>query len=69
MDYNKGLLWQIWTKNFSYDEYVRYVAEPKHLINPAREIILFDTWWLEIFTKTPWYAIPIFWVPWTIYFY
>jgi 4-hydroxysphinganine ceramide fatty acyl 2-hydroxylase len=52
----------------SKEQYVRYVAEPKHLINPVRNIIMFDTPYLEIFTKTPWYAIPIAWLPWCYYF-
>ena len=51
------------------EEYVRYVAEPKHLINPVRDIIMFDHWWLEMLTKTPWYHIPLFWIPWIIYFF
>ena len=51
------------------EEYVRYVAEPKHLINPVREIVMFDRWYLEMLTKTPWYAIPIFWIPWIVYFF
>ena len=53
----------------SKDEYVKYVEEPKHLINPVRDIILFETRILDtLLTKTPWYAIPITWLPWAFYF-
>ena len=62
------MLWQLFSMNITKDEYVRYVAEPKHMINPVRDIILFETPYLEIFTKTPWYAIPLTWLPWACYF-
>lgn len=62
-DYNTGLLKQLWTANLSFEDYVKFVEEPKHLINPVRDVILFDSPFLEMFTKTPWYAIPIAWFP------
>ena len=37
------------------------------MINPVKDIILFESPYLEIFTKTPWYAIPIAWVPVIVY--
>lgn len=67
-DYNQGLLKQLLFMNITKDEYVKYVEEPKHIINPVRDIILFETPALEVFTKTPWYAIPITWLPWAFYF-
>lgn len=44
-------------------EYVEFINDPKHLINPPRDFILFDAPYLEVFSKTPWYAIPIMWLP------
>lgn len=49
-------------------DYVKFIEEPKHIINPVRDIILFETPFLEVFTKTPWYAIPMVWLPWSAYF-
>lgn len=66
-DYNKGLLTQLWNTKLSREDYVKFIEEPKHLINPVRPVILFNTTWLEMFTKTPWYAIPIAWFPFIIY--
>ena len=42
--------------------------EPKLLINPVRDVILFNSPFLEIFSKTSWYVIPIGWAPF-IYYY
>jgi len=47
---------------------VKFVDEPKHLINPVRDIILFNTPQLEFFSKTPWYAIPIAYFPLICYY-
>ena len=69
-DYNKGLLWQIWHSgdSLSYEQYVHFITEPKLLINPVRDVILFNTPWLEIFSKTSWYVIPLGWSP-VIFYY
>jgi len=61
IDLKKGLCYQVWSK-LTKDEYVSFVEDPKHLIEP-KDAILFDSWYLEMFTKTPWYAIPLFWGP------
>lgn len=34
------------------EEYVQYIVEPKHMINPVCDIILFDSPFFEFFTKT-----------------
>lgn len=59
LDYNKGLYWQLLNANLQWGEYMQFINEPKHLVNPYRDIILFDNWFLEMFTRTPWYFIPI----------
>jgi len=33
----------------------------------VRDVVLFDTPYLEIFTKTPWFIVPIVWFPVSMY--
>jgi len=69
-DYDRGLLIQIFEADFSFEEYVRYINEPKHLVNPIRDIRLFDNEFCESLSKAAWYVIPIAyapWMAWTIY--
>lgn len=56
-------------KDITWDEYISFINEPKHMVNPIRDIILFDNPFLEILTKAPWYAIPIGWAPVIFYFW
>lgn len=53
--------------NLSWDDYITFINEPKHLVNPIRDIKVFDNWFLELFTKTPWWGIPIAFGP--IFYY
>ena len=66
-DYNRGLLYQIWTSNFTFEEYCTYINEPKHLVNPIRDIIMFDHWFLEMFSRAAWYVVPIGMLPWEMH--
>ena len=66
IDLKKGILWQVFTK-LRLKEYLEFIHDPKHMINPP-EAILFDTKFLEIFTKTPWFLIPILWGPIVLYY-
>ena len=59
LDYSKGLYWQMLNLNLSWDEYITFINEPKHLVNPIRDVILFENPFLELFTKSPWWLIPI----------
>lgn len=34
-----------------------------------RPLKLFESWYLEICTKTPWWVIPLFWIPIIIYLF
>ncbi len=69
VSHDKGLLIQMWqSKDLNLEKYIRYIQSPKVLINPIREVILFESPILERFTKTPWYAIPIIWTPLTFYY-
>lgn len=60
LDLNQPLLHQLWTSDFSKAFYLEQVHIPRHLPHPAR---IFGSPYLEVFTKTPWYVIPIFWLP------
>jgi 4-hydroxysphinganine ceramide fatty acyl 2-hydroxylase len=57
----KGILWQEFIK-LNKKQYLEFIHDPKHMINPP-ETILFETPFLEIFTKTPYWVILILWVP------
>ncbi|GJJ77871.1 4-hydroxysphinganine ceramide fatty acyl 2-hydroxylase [Entomortierella parvispora] len=60
LDLSKPLLWQLWNSDFSKAFYLEQVHIPRHLSRPAQ---IFGAPYLEVFTKTPWYMIPIFWLP------
>ena len=61
-DYSKGMLYQIFTANLSFDEYCTFINEPKTFF-PERDIRYFDHPYLEVFTKCPWYVVLIAWTP------
>jgi 4-hydroxysphinganine ceramide fatty acyl 2-hydroxylase len=68
IDLDKAILPQIHSmKNIDYDEYVNWINEPKHLINPVRDVIMFDTPLVEYFSKTPWYRVPVLYVTMTLW--
>lgn len=53
------MLSQIGSLKGDYSEWVnKPVDRPLRLFGPA---------WLEILTKTPWWAVPLFWIPSIIY--
>lgn len=60
LDLKKPLIAQVWFSNFSKDFYLNQVHQPRHLPESAQ---LFGPWYLECFTKTPWYIVPMFWLP------
>jgi 4-hydroxysphinganine ceramide fatty acyl 2-hydroxylase len=60
LDLNRPLIPQVWFSNFSKDFYLQQVHQPRHLPYSAK---LFGPWYLEMFTLTPWYIIPLFWLP------
>jgi len=45
--------------NLSWDDYITFINEPKHLVNPIRDIKLFDNPFFEFFTMSPWWGIPV----------
>lgn len=60
-DYNKGLLRQIFNYPWTYEEYMKWVNEPKQFVNPPRDLRLFNKWYLEYLTMSPWYGLLLFW--------
>ncbi|KAK4704520.1 hypothetical protein P7C70_g1687, partial [Phenoliferia sp. Uapishka_3] len=66
LDLNRPLIMQVWNSNFSKGFYLQQVHQPRHLPGSAQ---LFGPWYLEMFTRTPWYMVPIFWMPIAIYLF
>lgn len=46
-DYSKSLFTQIYNAGFTYDDYLTYINEPKHFVNPVKDLVLFDNLFLE----------------------
>ncbi|GAA5942715.1 fatty acid alpha-hydroxylase [Sporobolomyces koalae] len=64
LDLDRPLIMQVWNSQFSKSFYLQQVHQPRHLPRPAR---LFGPSYLEVFTMTAWYVVPIIWVPITLY--
>lgn len=65
IDLKKGTIYQVFSK-LNKEEYLAFIHDPKHMIDPP-DAVMFDSPYLEVFTKTPWYAIPILWIPFVLY--
>ncbi|KAJ6491437.1 oxidoreductase [Mycena vitilis] len=64
LDLSKPLVRQVWESNFSKSYYLQQIHQPRHLHESAR---LFGPPFLEAFTRTVWWVIPLFWGPITSY--
>ncbi|BGP43104.1 fatty acid alpha-hydroxylase [Rhodotorula kratochvilovae] len=64
LDLDRPLIMQVWNADFSKAFYLQQVHQPRHLPRPAR---LFGPWYLEVFTMTSWYVVPLIWLPITAY--
>ncbi|KAI3626686.1 4-hydroxysphinganine ceramide fatty acyl 2-hydroxylase [Malassezia furfur] len=60
LDLDKPLIPQMWHARFTKEFYLEQVHIPRHRKDPAR---LMPNMFLEIFTLTPWYVIPMLWGP------
>lgn len=65
LDLNKPLLMQVWNGGFSKDFYLEQVHRPRHYPG-GKSAPLFGNF-LEPLSKTPWYVVPIVWLPWVAY--
>ncbi|KAF3928470.1 hypothetical protein ABW20_dc0105792 [Dactylellina cionopaga] len=61
IDLNKPMLMQVFRGNFSKDFYLKQVHRPRHY-KGGESAPLFGNF-LEPLSKTPWWAIPIIWLP------
>ena len=61
-DYSLPAFNQIKDK-FTKEEYLAFITEPKVFEDPNYQIRIFKSNFLEMFSSTPWYAIPGFWGP------
>ena len=62
-DVTKGHWWQMMNTKWTLDDYINYLEEPKMLINPWRNVKLFDNVALEWITGGPWYMTPVVTLP------
>ncbi|KAL5514214.1 hypothetical protein ACEPAG_2302 [Sanghuangporus baumii] len=60
LDLRRPLIRQVWEANFSKNYYLKQVHQPRHLPEPIR---LFGPSYLEIFTRTKWFVVPLIWLP------
>ena len=60
---------QLLRKNWTFEQYIKFINEPKVLLNPVRDLTLFYNPILEYGSKAPWYAVPIVWGLNAIYWY
>ncbi|KAF8975021.1 fatty acid alpha-hydroxylase [Entomortierella lignicola] len=60
LDLSKPLLYQLWKANYPKDFYMKQVHIPRHLPYSAR---VFESDFFEVFSRTPWWLVPILWLP------
>jgi 4-hydroxysphinganine ceramide fatty acyl 2-hydroxylase len=61
IDLKRGVLWQVFQK-LNLKQYLEFIHDPKHMINPP-EAIMFETPFLEAFTKNPFWIILVVYIP------
>jgi 4-hydroxysphinganine ceramide fatty acyl 2-hydroxylase len=57
-DLEEPILHQLWSETYSKDEYFNWIHKPI-----TTNIRIFGSNYLEMLTNTPWYIIPIVWIP------
>jgi 4-hydroxysphinganine ceramide fatty acyl 2-hydroxylase len=57
------VLHQIYKADFTLEEYITFIHDPKLLNDPPRNLRIFKSNFLEFFSMTPWYFILYFWLP------
>ncbi|KAF4550671.1 Cytochrome b5-like Heme/Steroid-binding domain-containing protein 1 [Elsinoe fawcettii] len=61
LDLNRPLLMQVWRGNFSKDFYLEQVHRPRHYRGGASAPLFGN--FLEPLSLTPWYVVPMVWLP------
>jgi 4-hydroxysphinganine ceramide fatty acyl 2-hydroxylase len=64
LDLSKPLIMQVWNAPWGKEYYLKQVHNPRHLKDSAR---LFGPDFLEMFTRTKWYVVPLVWGPITLF--
>ncbi|RUS24774.1 hypothetical protein BC938DRAFT_473084 [Jimgerdemannia flammicorona] len=64
LDLTRPLFPQMLHSTYSKEFYLKQVHHPRHIVGSAP---IFGPWYLEIFSKTPWWVVPILWLPWVGY--
>lgn len=64
VDVTKPMLSQIWNGGYTKEFYLKQVHIPRHTKDSAP---IFGSPYLEVFTKTAWYVIPVVWLPFMSY--
>ena len=62
-DLTKPIYPQLIDKTLTHEEYMAFIREPKILSDPTKQIRIFNEDFFEFFSSTPWYAVPLAWLP------
>ena len=62
-DLNEPLFPQILDKTLTREEYLAFIKEPKIYSDPNKQVRIFKSDFCEFFSSTPWYAIPMLYLP------
>lgn len=65
VDLKQPIVWQVFTK-LNKKQYLEFIHDPNHMINPPKAR-LFHSDFLEMFSSTPYWLIPIIWIPIVLY--
>jgi 4-hydroxysphinganine ceramide fatty acyl 2-hydroxylase len=65
LDLGKPLLPQLYCGNFTKEFYLQQVHRPRHYPHGSAPLMPYA--WMEPFSKTQWYIVPIMWIPWVAY--
>jgi len=60
LDLDRPIMSQMWKGNFTKKFYLEQVHIPRHSRNAVR---FFESDFLEMFTRTYWFAVPLVWIP------
>ncbi|KAI3640115.1 hypothetical protein MIR68_000993 [Amoeboaphelidium protococcarum] len=66
VDFDKPIFLQIWNLNLSKQEYLKLIHTPHHLNHTAR---FFQYGFLEVFSRTPWWLVPLLWIPYSCHLF
>lgn len=62
IDPTKGTVYQVF-KKLNKEDYIAFINDPKHLTKPGEDQVMFATPYFEPFSRTPWWLVPLVWIP------